>query len=152
METNFTVLESELHVSKTVIDNRTKYIKTLERKCYENNQYSIRKCLEISGIPGSINDNALEVTVLNLFSKIHAPVDPSNVEDCHRFKLTNNVDQKVIVKLSKRKDVYLVLKANPVLKNVGLNGSGIPPRTPIFVNVILRRHFKFYGPSARDFG
>ena len=76
LKTKFTALESELHVNKTVTDNLTKYIKTLERKCYENEQYSRRECLEISGIPGSIADNALEETVLNLFSKCKAPDDP----------------------------------------------------------------------------
>ena len=45
-----------------------------------------------------------------------------------------------------------MLKANPVLKHVGLNGTGIHPRAPIFVKVILRRHYKFYGPGARNFG
>ena len=39
-----------------------------------------------------------------LFSKCNAPVTPSNVEDCH-LKLANNTPQKVIMKLSKRKDV-----------------------------------------------
>ena len=60
LKTKFSALESELHVSKTDTDNLIKYIKTLERKCYENEQYSRRRCLEISGIPGSIDDNALE--------------------------------------------------------------------------------------------
>ena len=40
LKTKFTALESELQVSKTVTDNVTKCIKTLERKCYENEQYS----------------------------------------------------------------------------------------------------------------
>ena len=52
MKTKFTALESELHVSKTVTDNLAKYIKTLERKCYENEQYSKWECPEMSGIPG----------------------------------------------------------------------------------------------------
>ena len=101
LKTKFTALESELHVSKTVTDNLTKYIKTLEWKCSENEQYLRRESLEISGIPGSIADNALQETVLNLFGKCKATVDLSNVEDCHRLKLTNNAPQKVIGKLSK---------------------------------------------------
>ena len=72
---------------------------------------------------GSIAGNALEETVLDLFSKCNAPVVFSNVEDCHRLKSTNNASQKVIIKLSKRKDVYRVLKAKPSLKNVDLNGT-----------------------------
>ena len=137
MKTKFKTLESEFHVSKTVTDNLTKYIKTSERKCYENEQYTRRECLEISGILGNIDDNALEETVLGLLSKYHALVDPSNVEDCHRLKSTNNAPQKVIIKLSKQKDMYRVLKAKPSLKNVNLNGTGTPPGTPIFVNQSL---------------
>ena len=137
MKTKFKTLESEFHVSKTVTDNLTKYIKTSERKCYENEQYTRRECLEISGILGNINDNALEETVLGLLSKYYTLVDPSNVEDCHRLKSTNNAPQKVIIKLSKQKDMYRVLKAKPSLKNVNLNGTGTPPGTPIFVNQSL---------------
>ena len=73
MKTKFTALESELHVSKTVTDNLTKHIKTLERKCCENEQYSRRECLEISGDPGSVADSALEETILDLFSKCNTP-------------------------------------------------------------------------------
>ena len=137
MKTKFKTLESEFHVSKTVTDNLTKYIKTSERKCYENEQYTRRECLEISGILGNIDDNALEETVLGLLSKYYTLVDPSNVEDCHRLKSTNNAPQKVIIKLSKQKDMYRVLKAKPSLKNVNLNGTGTPPGTPIFVNQSL---------------
>ena len=149
MKTKFTALESELHVRKTVTDNLTIYIKTLEQKCYENEQYSRRECLEISGISGSIADNALEETVLDFFSKCKAPVDPSNVEDGHRLKSTNNAPQKVIMKLSKRKDVYRVLKAEPSLKNVELEYFLVPLylSTKVYADII-----NFYGPNARNFG
>ena len=36
IKSKFNVLESELQVSKNVTDNLTKYIKTLECKCHEN--------------------------------------------------------------------------------------------------------------------
>ena len=67
MKTKFAALESELHVSKTVTDNLTKYIKTLETKCYENEQYSRRECLEIPGIPGSIvKKNVMLLLILHM--------------------------------------------------------------------------------------
>ena len=47
------------------------------------------------------------------------------------------------MKLSKRKDVYRVLKAKPNLKYVDLTGTGIPPGTPIFVNKSLCRYYTF---------
>ena len=49
IKSKFSVLESELLVSKNVTDNLTKYIKILERKYHKNEQYSKREFLEISG-------------------------------------------------------------------------------------------------------
>ena len=106
---------------------------------------------DIRGIPGSIAENSLEETVLNLFSKCKAPVDLSNVEDCYRLKSTNKAPQKVIVKLLKRKDVYRVLKTKPSLKNVDVNETGLPPGTHKFVNQALCRYYKFLWSKCKKF-
>ena len=143
IKSKFNVLESELQVSKNVTDNLTKYIKTLECKCHENQQYSRTECLEISGIPSSNEDSALQDPVLKLFSKVDVLIDPSNVEDCHRLKSSNNAPQKFIIKLSKRKDVYHVLKAKSSFKNADVTKNGIPPNTTIFVNQSLCSYYKF---------
>ena len=135
--------QSSIKLRKTVSNNLTKYIKILKRKCYENGPYSRRECLQISAIPDSIEDNILEETVLNVFSKFNAPVNSSNVEDCHCLKLTNNASQKVIVKLPERKGVYRVSKAKPSLKNADLTGTVLPPDIPIFVNRTLWKYAKF---------
>ena len=77
----------------------------LERKCWENEQYSMRECMEISGISQSIKQIDLDWAVLNVFDKIDAPVDLQNIEACHRLKSNDNGrSNKVIVKFSKRKD------------------------------------------------
>ena len=88
---------------------------------------------------------------MDLFSKCNAPDNPSNVEDCHRLISTKNTSQKVIIKLSKRKDVYRVLKAKPSLKNVDLNGTGIPPDTPTFVNQSPCKYYKFLSSKCKNF-
>ena len=49
IKSKYSVLESELLVSKNVTDNLTKYIKILERKYHKNEQYSKREFLEILG-------------------------------------------------------------------------------------------------------
>ena len=95
MKSKFDVLNLNYRLVKTG------YIKTRERKYHENEQYSRKKCLEISGIPSSIEDSALEGTGVKLFRKVNVLIDPSNVEDCHRLKSNNNAPQKVIIKLSK---------------------------------------------------
>ena len=48
------------------------------------------------------------------------------------------------MKLSERKDVYRMLKAEWRLENIDLNGTGIPPCTPTFVNQSLCRYYKLW--------
>ena len=62
-------------------------------------------------MPGDIRHSALQDNVLKLFSKVNVLMDLSIVKDCHRLKSNSNAPQKVIIKLSKRKGVYRVLKA-----------------------------------------
>ena len=144
MKSKFNVLKSELQVRKNTTDNLAKYIKTLERKWR-------RECLEISGIPSSMKDNNLEDTVLKLFRKVDVLIDPSNV-DCHRLKSRNNAPQKVFIKLSKRNDVYLVLKVKSSFENADVTENGIPPNTPIFVNQSLCSYYKFLWSKSKKLG
>ena len=78
------------------------YIVVLERKCWGNEQYSRRECLETSGILSDTEADELEETVLK--------VDPKNV-NCQWLK-TRNTCEKVIIKLSKRKDAKKKTKKN----------------------------------------
>ena len=133
VKSKLNVLESDLQVSKNITVNLTKYIKTLECKCYENTQYSRRECLEISNIHGSIKDSASEDTFLTLFRKVNVSIDLSNIEDCHRLKSSNSITKKVIIKLLKRKVVYSIFRAKSSFEKTGVpeNGSSY---TPIFMN------------------
>ena len=78
------------------------YIVVLERKCWSNEQYSRRECLETSGILSDTEADELEETVLKVFEKLKVDVDCKNV-NCQWLK-TRNTCEKVIIKLSKRKD------------------------------------------------
>ena len=62
----------------------------LEQKCWENEQYSRKECIEISGIPRSIKQTDLEKAVLNVFDKMEAQVDTQNVETCRGLKSDDN--------------------------------------------------------------
>ena len=53
------LVESSLVETKTVIDNLLNRITTLERSLHAQEQYSKRECLEIVGIPVSIDDKNL---------------------------------------------------------------------------------------------
>ena len=57
----------------------------LERQCWANAQYSRRECLEIAGIPRSVDDNSLEEKYIHVFEKVGSTIDSSNIEACHRI-------------------------------------------------------------------
>ena len=57
-------LEADLSITRTVSDTFKNRIITLERKCWRNEQYSRRECLEISGIPNGTPDSQTKLTVL----------------------------------------------------------------------------------------
>ena len=114
----FEKLESELAVSKSVISNLFKIIITLERQCCANNQYSRRECLEISGIPESIENKDLENLTLQIFEKIDISVDAGNIEDCQQVKTQRS--KKVIIKLSRRKDANKIRSEKKKLKGKNL--------------------------------
>ena len=98
------------------------HITVLERKCWSNEQYSRRKCLEISGIPSNTEAGELEETVLNFFEKLDANVDPKNMEDCHWLKTTNSA-KKVIIKLPKRKDTDKIRQVKKIeIVEFGVDG------------------------------
>ena len=104
LKNKYTQLESDLEISRNVNNKLVDQVTRLERKYWESEQYSKRECIEISGIPQSIGQIDLEMTVLKVFDKIDAPVDPQNIETCHRLKSdVNGRSNKVIMKFSKRK-------------------------------------------------
>ena len=109
LKNKFTKLESDLEISRNVNNKLVDQVTTLERKCWENEQYSRRECIEISGIPQSIEQISLEKTVLKAFDKIDAPVDPQNIEACHRLKSDDNGRSNKVVKFSKCKDMARIM-------------------------------------------
>ena len=105
------LVESSLVVTKTVIDNLLNRTKTLERSLHAQEQYSRRECLEIVGIPVSINDKNLQPTICNILNEIDVPCGPEDLEDCHRIK-----GDRTIVKFSSRKKSSEVLRKKKKLK------------------------------------
>ena len=124
LNTDFRKFESDLAINRNVNDKLTKQLILVERKCWANEQYSRRECLEISGIPESIQDDDLEDYITKIFNECDTPVDPANIEACHRLK-SKARPKKVIIKLSKRKDVFNILQLKKKLKSVDIRKVGI---------------------------
>ena len=73
-------MESQLEISKTINNTLEKHITSLGQKCWRNEQYYRRECVEIVGIPDSTN----ETNVCELIEKVTgASVNQDWLESCH---------------------------------------------------------------------
>ena len=73
-------LESNVIITKQVVKTKScDKMKFLERRCWMNEQYSKRECLEIPCVPESVTDDDLEGKVLNLAEKIDVEVYPEHI-------------------------------------------------------------------------
>ena len=79
-------MESDLTISRNVNVKLMECLVVTERKCWLNEQYPRRKCLEISSIPESVSDNAFKDKIHRVLREIDAEVDTENIESCHRLK------------------------------------------------------------------
>ena len=97
----------------------------LEKECSVNKQYCRQAYLEISKIAETIQLDELKNWVLKL-SDCVTPVDPGSIEACHQLAKTKTRPKRVIIKLSKRKDVFNNLQLQKKLKSVGITNMGLP--------------------------
>ena len=111
-------------------------------KCCTKEQYSCREWLEISGIPEFIQDDGLEDCVTKIFNECNTSVDPANIEPYHRLK-SKARPKKVIIKLSKRKDVFNILQCKKKLKSVDITKVGLPQGSLVFTNQSLCSYYKY---------
>ena len=139
----FTKMESQLLVTRTVNDNLVKQNCILERKCAANELYSRRECLEISGIPDRIPNNDLEETVLKIFNETGVKVNSRVVGACYRLNQKAN-PKKVIIKLSKRKDVVRVMNNKKKLKSMKPQNIGLPSGCKVYINKSLCKYCKYF--------
>ena len=107
-----------------------------EQKCWANEQYSRRECLEISGIPESVSDNALEDEIQGILRGIDAEVDTENIELCHHLNGKGSKG-RVILKLSKRKNAEKIKLNKKKLKNIVHRKIGLSSGTKVLINEIL---------------
>ena len=139
LKTKFTKMESDLKVKLM------ERLVVTERKCYANEQYSRRECLQISGIPESVSDNAFEDKIQGVLRGI----DTENIESCHRLK-GNGSKGRVILKLSKRKDAEKTKLNKKKLKNIDHRKIGLSSGTKVFINESLCGYYKLLWSKLRS--
>ena len=135
----FSQLESEKSIVKQANSLLSKRLVHMERQCWANAQYSRRECLEVVGIPDSVQNNELEDKVLTIFKKIGSEVSPRDIEACHRLKKDND---RVIVKFSRRKDCEQIMSVKKDLKHLKMQEVGLPGNRSIFINTSLCPYYR----------
>ena len=133
-------LETDLSVVRHVNDALQKQLVLTKRQCWANAQYSRRECIEISGIPNSVGDNELEEKVLKVFNKLGVTVNEENVEACHRIKQGSD---RLIIKLSRKKDCQQVMKVKSDLRNLNVSECDLPAGTTLYFNESLCPYYRW---------
>ena len=129
-------MESDLTKSPNVHVKLMERLQVPERKCWANEQYSKRECLEISGIPELVSDYTLEDKIQGVLCAIDAEVHTENIESCHRLKGKGSKG-RVILKLSKRKDAEKLKSSKKKLKNIDHRKIWLSSGTKVFINESL---------------
>lgn len=126
-------IESELALSR---NNSVQ----LERRCNMLEQYSRRECIEIRGIPATVEHENLVEFITPILKVIDVDLEyPRSIQACHRLSRRNN---DVIMKLSHREDRNLLLKNRKQFKDKDMTELGIEKDQGVFINENLCPYFK----------
>ena len=129
-----TRLESEVSILRRVNDELQKQLISTERQCWANAQYSRPECIEVAGI------------VLKFFDKLGVPINPNNIEACHRIKKESD---RTIVKFNKRKDCQQIMRVKKDLKNMTFTDIDLPVGTTLYLNESLCSYYRWLRSNCK---
>ena len=128
---NISKLEADVKIVKNMNHLLSQWVADLERQYWANAQFSRRECLEIVGIPRSVDYNSLEEKVIQSFEKVGCNIDSSNIEGCYCITEGND---RVIVEFSRRKDCQQVLSVKKYLQKSKMDDIGLTGDSKVFIN------------------
>ena len=143
----FSQLEAENKVVKQANWLLSKRLVDMESKCWVNAQYSRRECLEMAGIPDSVQNDELEDKVLTIFKKIGREVCPRDIEASYCLKKDND---RLIVKFSRRKDCEQIISVKKDLKHLKLQKVGLQGNRTIFINTSLCHYYRMLWSKCKE--
>ena len=138
LSSSFKRLESDVQIVKTVNNNLIKQLENTERQCWANTQYSRRECLEVIGIPKTVESKDLEHTIYKVFNSIGFDIEEDRTEARHRLTKSD----RFIVKFSQRKDCQHLMRIKKGLKDLNPTNLGFPEGTKIYVNDRLCPYYR----------
>ena len=117
-----------------IFNSRTQVERSVltERQCWENTQYSTRKCLDFIEITTLVKDDVLKETICCTSHKLGAELGKIHDRACRRIK-----SNRTLIKLSNRKDCLQVLRAKKRLKNLDGIAFNLPRDNKIFITKLF---------------
>ena len=79
---------------------------------------------------------------MKIFKETGVNVTHDNVEACHRLK-SDMAPKKVIIKLSRRKDVHRIIKNKSKLKQINTSSINLPAHCKLYINESLCKYYKY---------
>ena len=110
-----------------------------ERQCSKNAQSSRRECVEVVGLPSSIEDKDLEPTVCRVLQHIGVGITGEGIEACHRL---NKQSDRTIVKFSRRKDCEHVMQKKSELRKLKPSKLDLPNGAKLYINESLCPYYR----------
>ena len=138
LNSSFKRLESDVQIVKTLNNNLLKQLENTERQCWANAQYSWCECVEVIGIPKTVELKDLEHTVCKVFNSIGFDIEEDRIEACHRLTKSDGT----IVKFSRRKDCQHLMRIKKGLKDLNPTNLSFPEGTKIYVNDSLCPYYR----------
>ena len=129
LTSSFAKLESELAISKNITTAFSERLVHMEKPYWANAQYSQGECVEVVGIPSTVHHSQLKDSVCKIFDKLNCNIVKDDLVDCYHLK-----GDRVIVKLSKRKDCKQVLSVKNDLKNINIADLDVEENGSIYIN------------------
>ena len=93
--------KAELSVTNEVNTLLSSSLVNIKRHCWLNAEYSRQEYLDIVGIPGEVEADALEKKLVAILEKLAFNIPTERIAACHGVSEKNRT---VIVKLSRRKE------------------------------------------------
>ena len=134
LSSSFKRLESDVQIVKTVNNNLLKQLENIERQCWANAQYSRLECVEVIGIPKTVESKDLEHTMCKVLNSIGFDIEEDRIEACRWLTKSDHA----IVKFSQGKD--LCIKKG--LKGLNPTNLGFPQGTKIYLNDSLCPYYR----------
>ena len=108
----------------------------------ELNQYGRRESIELSNIPESIHQSALEDHVIKILKSINVKVTHYDIVAVHRIGKRSSKPRNVIIRFLNRKSAFLSLKNRRMLKNGAYKGCYISENLCPYNRKLFNRLYK----------